>query len=333
MLKLNSQMKILITGVAGFVGSHLAKLLAKRKDELFGICLGCEDLESLSSIRKKITIYKCDITDFPKLLKIVKKIKPDQVYHLAAASSAGRSFREPLVTFDVNIYGTICLLEAIRHAKPDARILIVGSGDVYGMVKKTDIPIKESLSLNPVSPYGASKAACDILGYQYFKAYNMKTIRTRSFNHAGPGQSLGFAIPDFCSQIAKIELGMTAPRMKVGNLGAVRDLTDVRDVVHAYKLLMRYGEIGEAYNVCSGRRYTIKEVLYRLLALSRKKIRILPDKGKRRATDIPILIGDNSKIRKEVKWRPEIPLDKTLRDSLDYWRKKQQIKMRTVHDS
>ena len=315
-------MKILITGIAGFVGSHLAKRLVQKNNEVFGICLGCEDLKVLSPIRKKITIYKCDISDFLKLLKIIKRIKPKQIYHLAGVSSTGRSFAEPLLTFDSNIYGTISLLEAVRQAKTDTKVLIVSSGDIYGIVKKKDIPIKETLPLNPVSPYGASKATCDILAYQYFKSYRLKIIRARAFNHIGPGQALGFAIPDFCSQIAKIEKGLFSPQIKVGDLSVIRDLTDVRDIVSAYQLLMRKGKAGEAYNVCSSKGYKLKQVLNKLLRLSTKKIKIIQDKTKKRKADIPILVGNNSKIKKKMGWKPKINLDKTLEDTLNYWRKR-----------
>jgi GDP-4-dehydro-6-deoxy-D-mannose reductase len=310
-------MKILITGIAGFVGSHLAKLLVQKKNEVFGICLGCEDTSGLALVRKNIAIYKCDLTDFPKLSELIRKIKPDQIYHLAGISSAGKSFFEPLLTFDTNIYGTISLLEAVCQAKLDTKILIVGSGDMYGIVNK-----KESLPLNPISPYGASKAACDILAYQYFKSYSMKIIRVRSFNHTGPGQALGFAIPDFCYQIAKIEKGLIPAYMKVGNLQAIRDLTDVRDVVRGYVLLMKYGKTGEAYNLCLGRGYKLKQVLDKLLKLSSKKIKIVEDKNRKRKADIPILAGNNSKIKKESGWRPSIALDETLKDALEFWRRK-----------
>ena len=315
-------MRIFITGIAGFVGSHLAKLLVGKKNEVFGICLGCEDTSNLALVRRNIAIYKCDITDFPKFSELVKRIKPDQIYHLAGISSAGRSFSEPLATFNTNIFGTISLLEAVSQAKLNTKILIVGSGDMYGMVNKKDLPIKESQPLNPVSPYGASKAACDILAYQYFKSYGLKTIRVRSFSHTGPGQVLGFAIPDFCSQIARIEKGLIPPRMEVGDLSIIRDLTDVRDVVGGYVLLMRYGKAGEVYNVCSGKGYKLKDVLDKLLRFSSKKIKIVQDKNKKRKADISILIGDNSKMKKETGWKPRISLEETLEDTLGYWRRK-----------
>jgi GDP-4-dehydro-6-deoxy-D-mannose reductase len=315
-------MRILVTGIAGFVGSHLAKLLAGKKNEVFGICLGCEDTSELALVRRKIAIYKCDITDFPKLSDLVKKIRPDQIYHLAGISSAGRSFLEPLVTFDANIYGTISLLEAVRQGKLDTKILVVGSGDMYGVVSKKDIPIKENLPLNPISPYGASKAACDVLAYQYFKSYGLKIVRARSFNHTGPGQALGFAIPDFCSQIAKIEKGLVPAYMRVGNLQAIRDLTDVRDIVRGYELLMRHGKAGEAYNLCLGKGYKLKQILDKLSKLACKKIKAMEDKNRKRTADIPILVGDNSKIKKESGWKPKMSLDETLKDSLDYWRKR-----------
>lgn len=316
-------MKILITGIAGFVGSHLVKDLVQKNNEVFGICLGCEDTSGLALVRKNVAIYKCDITDFPKLSELIKKIRPQQIYHLAGASSAGKSFFEPLATFNANIFGTISLLEAVRQTKLDAKILIVGSGDVYGIVSKKDIPIKENSVLAPISPYAVSKATCGLLAYQYYKSYGLKIIRTRSFNHTGPGQGLGFAIPDFCYQIAKIEQGLMPPQMKVGNLKAIRDITDVRDIVRAYQLLMKKGKAGEAYNVCSGKGYKLKQVLNKLLNYSNQEIKIIEDKNRKRTADIQILVGNNSKIKKETGWKPNISLNETLKDALDYWRKKQ----------
>jgi len=315
-------MKILITGIAGFVGSHLAELLVQKNNEVFGICLGCEDMSGLALIRKDVAIYRCDITDFPKLLELIKKIRPQQIYHLAGVSSAGKSFFEPLATFNTNIFGTISLLEAVHRAKLDARLLIIGSGDVYGIVSKKDLPIKENLALNPISPYAVSKATSDLLAYQYSKSYGLRIIRTRSFNHTGPGQGLGFAIPDFSHQIAKIERGLTPAYLKVGNLQVVRDLTDVRDVVKAYRLLMKKGKAGEVYNICLGKGYKLKQVLDKLLGYSSRKIRVVQDKNKKRTADIQIMVGDNSKIKKEIGWKPKIALNETLKDVLDYWRKK-----------
>jgi len=315
-------MRILITGIAGFVGSHLAELLLKKNDELFGICLACESLENIENIKKDLRLFNCDITHFEELSRLVKRIKPDQIYHLAALSSVGDSFSHPLDTIENNIRGTLNLLEVIRNLRKQTKILVVGSSDMYGMVKPKDVPITEESSLLPVSPYGVSKATCDLLAYQYYKSYDVYAIRARAFNHTGPRQRTGFVIPDFASQIAKIEKGGSPPVLKAGNLSTKRDISDVRDVVGAYVSLMEKGKAGEAYNICSQKAYSIRNVLRILLSLSNKKIRVEIDEKRNRPAEIPILMGSNSKIKKATSWKPKIPIEKTLEDTLNYWRRK-----------
>jgi GDP-4-dehydro-6-deoxy-D-mannose reductase len=317
-----SNMKVLVTGIAGFVGSHLAELLLKKGDEIFGICLACESLENIREIKKDLHLTNCDMTDFDHLSKVVKRINPDEIYHLAALSSVGKSFAHPTDTIEVNIRGTLYLLEVLRNARKDVRILIVGSSDMYGIVKPKDIPITEEKPLLPVSPYGSSKAMCDLLAHQYFKSYGVQAIRVRAFNHTGPRQMIGFMVPDFASQIAKIEAGILPPVMKVGDLSSKRDISDVRDIVTGYRLLMKKGKTGEAYNICSGKAYSIKNVLEVLISLSKKKIKVKLDQKRRRPAEIPILVGDNSKIKKTTGWKPKIPIEKTLQDTLNFWREK-----------
>lgn len=312
-------MKALITGIPGFVGSHLAELLVKKNTEVFGTCLACESLENIESFKKMIKLYECDITDFDHLSKLVKKILPDQIYHLAAFSSVGKSFEKPLETIGINVRGTLYLLEILRNIKKKIRILVVSSADIYGKVKRSQLPIKETHSLVPVSPYGASKACGDLLAYQYFQSFGVQVIRARSFNHTGPRQSKGFVIPDFASQIAKIQLGLSKPLIKVGNLDAKRDLSDVRDVVWAYHLLLKKGKPGDAYNVCSGKAFRIKYLLNHLLKLTERKVRIVGGKTQKRPTDIPILLGDNTKIKKGVGWKPKISIEQTLEDTFKFW--------------
>ncbi len=315
-------MKVLITGIAGFVGSHLAELLLKRSDELFGICLPGESLENVYKIRPNLHLSDCDITQFDQLSRLVKRINPDQVYHLAALSSVGDSFLSPLETIGNNIRGTLYLLEVVRKLKRSIKVLVVASSDIYGKVLPKAMPITEATPLLPVSPYGVSKAACDLLAYQYFKSYGVYVIRARAFNHTGPRQRPGFVVPDFASQIARIEAGLLPPILRVGNLSSRRDISDVRDVVRAYASLMRKGKAGEAYNICSQRAYSIKNLLNTLRSLSKRKIKVEVDEEKNRPAEIPILLGDNSKIRKTTGWRPRIPLEKTLKDTLDFWRAK-----------
>ena len=315
-------MKVLITGIAGFVGSHLAELLLKWGEEVFGICLPDESLENIRGIKKELHLTNCDITDFDRLSSVVKRTNPDEIYHLAALSSVGKSFSHPVDVIGVNIRGTLYLLETLRNMRKKVRILIVGSSDMYGVVKPKDIPITEEKPLLPVSPYGSSKAASDLLAYQFFKSYGVQAIRARAFNHAGPRQGIGFVVPDFASQIAKIEAGILPPVMKVGNLSSKRDISDVRDIVRGYRLLMKKGKAGKAYNICSGEAYSIKSVLKILVSLSKKKIKVKTDEKKNRPAEIPILMGDNSRTKRVTGWKPKISIAKTLEDTLNFWRRR-----------
>ncbi len=315
-------MKILITGIAGFAGSHLAELLAGRGNEVFGTCLACESRDNLRDIIRRVHLSNCDITDFSRFARLVKRIGPDQIYHLAALTSVGWSFSHPLETINTNLWGTLNLLEIARSQKKRIKILVVGSSDVYGKVRPRDVPISEERPLRPVSPYGASKAACDLLAYQYFESYGVQVIRARAFNHTGPRQNTGFVVPDFASQIARIEAGRLSPVLKVGDLSARRDISDVRDVVRAYAALMARGKPGEAYNICSGKAYKIDHLLRMLLSLCRERIRVQSDKGKNRPAEIPLLLGNNLRLKRATGWKPKIPLEKTLKDTLNFWRQR-----------
>lgn len=312
-------MKALITGIPGFVGSHLCELLVEKNIEVFGTYLEGESLENLKSVKKNIVLFECDITDFDSLSKLVKKILPDQIYHLAGFSSVGKSFENPLETIGINVRGTLYLLEILRNLKKKIKILNVSSADIYGKVKRNQLPIKETHSLVPVSPYGASKACGDLLAYQYFQSFGVQVIRARSFNHTGPRQAKGFVVPDFASQVAKIELSLSKPKITVGNLDAKRDISDVRDVVLAYYLLLKKGKPGDAYNVCSGKAFRINYLLNYLLKLTKRKVSIVQGKTQKRPTDIPILLGDNTKIKKGVGWKQKITIEKTLEDTLKFW--------------
>jgi GDP-4-dehydro-6-deoxy-D-mannose reductase len=315
-------MRILITGIAGFAGSHLAELLVGRGNEVFGTCLACESRVNLRAIIRRVHLSNCDVTDFSQLARLVKRVGPDQIYHLAALTSVGWSFSHPLETINTNLWGTLNLLEIARNQKKRIKILVVGSSDVYGRVRPRDVPIPEDKSLRPVSPYGASKAACDLLAHQYFESYGVHVIRARAFNHTGPRQNTGFVVPDFASQIARIESERLPPVLKVGDLSARRDISDVRDVVRAYAALMARGKPGEAYNICSGKAYKIDHLLRILLSLSRERIKVQSDKGKNRPAEIPLLLGNNLRLKKATGWKPKIPLEKTLKDTLNFWRQR-----------
>ncbi len=308
-----------MTGMAGFVGSHLAELLLEKKEKIVGLYWNT-NLDNLKQIENKLELLECNVAEFKHVHQIIKKIKPKEIYHLAAISSVGKSFAEPVFTFKINFGGTQNILEAVRRENLKSRILIPNSADMYGKVSVKDLPIKETQTLHPLSPYAISKTCADILAEQYFKVYQIPVIRTRSFNHTGPRQALGFVIPDFASQVARIDLNLQEPVLKVGDLKARRDISDVRDIVRGYYLLMKKGKLGEAYNLGSGKIYNLKNVLRYLVSLSSQKIRIEIDKTRLRKIDITALQADIAKIKKETGWKPIIPLQKTLQDTYDFWR-------------
>jgi len=314
-------MKALITGISGFAGSHLAEFLLNKGYKVYGTFYDKSTFSNLNGYIDKIEIFECDIRNYNNLKKIIEKVRPDELYHLAAISFVPTSLKDPKLTFDTNLYGTLNLYQAIIELKIGPKILFVGSADEYGLIKNSDLPIKENCPLRPMNPYSISKASVDFLSYAYFKNYNLNIIRVRPFNHIGPRQSPEFVCSSFAKQIAKIEKGLKEPMIKVGNLEAKRDFTDVRDIVRAYWLALDKGEPGEVYNICSGRAIQIREFLNNLLELSSKVIKIMADPKRMRPSDNPILQGDSSRFRGKTSWEPEIPLDETLRDTLEYWRK------------
>jgi GDP-4-dehydro-6-deoxy-D-mannose reductase len=314
--------KTLITGASGFVGSHLIDYLAQDEDQqLYGTYLLDKSLKSLEEYKDKIQFVKVDLRNESEIFDLIKKIQPDNIYHLAAFPSAADSFTSPNETVINNISCQINLFEAIRkNDLKNARILIVSSAEVYGNISKDDLPIDEKVSFNPANPYAVSKLTQDFLGKQYFLSYGLKTIIARPFNHIGPRQSPNFVVASFAQKITEMEKGKREPILPVGNLDVKRDFTDVRDVVRAYSLLMEKGISGEAYNVGSGVSYKISDILEKLLSLTKTKITIKVDQSLIRPIDVPDLICNSTKLNKLTGWTPEIPLDKTLEDTLDYWR-------------
>ena len=314
--------KILITGASGFAGSHLIDYLVKNPDnDLFGTYYSDKSLENLHSGRDKVELVKVDLRNEKETLGLIQKIMPDVIYHLAAFTSPADSFISPNETVINNISSQINLFEAIKKNKLiNARILITSSAEVYGKVKKNDLPMDENTPFNPTNPYAVSKLTQDFLGRQYFLSYNLKIIRARPFNHIGPRQSPNFVVPSFAKKIAEIEKGKREPVLPVGNLESKRDFTDVRDMVRAYALLIERGAPGDVYNIGSGISYKISDILDRLLSFSNAKSTIEIDKTLFRPNDDLDLACDATKIRKLTGWKPEIPIEKTLKDTLDYWR-------------
>ena len=313
--------KILITGASGFVGGWLAEHLASLGNaEIYGTYLTEESRES-SPVRDKIHFLQADLSQKEAIEKIVTDVRPDEVYHLAALASVASSFKDPIGTFHNNIDVEIFLLESLRSAGlTNTRVLIVGSAEVYGYVRPEDLPIDESTPLRPANPYAVTKIAQDFLGLQYNISYKMPLIRVRPFNHIGPRQGLGFVVSDFAKQIADIEKKKQEPVIKVGNLDAKRDFTDVRDMVKAYSLILEKGIPGDVYNIGSGNSMQISEILDKLIGMSTVQIERQVDETRLRPSDVPEIVCNNTKIKNLTSWEPKISLDTTLKDTLDYWR-------------
>jgi len=316
-------MKVLITGMTGFTGSHLADfLLEKGGIEVHGIERWRSKTENIEHIRDKVVIHACDIRDTSNVSKVIKEVKPDKIFHLAAQSFVPTSWGAPAETISTNIIGQLNIFEACLQIGINPKIQLACSSEEYGLVHRNEVPIKEENPLRPLSPYGVSKVGQDLLGYQYFMSYKLNVVRTRAFNHSGPRRGDVFVCSNFAKQIAEIEKGHKKPVINVGNLEAERDFTDVRDIVKAYWLSLEKAEVGEVYNICSQKAYSIKETLNMLLSQTKSKIEIKKDPARMRPSDVPILLGDSSKFRKKTGWEPAIPFEKTLEDLLNYWRER-----------
>jgi len=315
--------RALVTGITGFAGSHLAEYLLSRNDvEVFGTVRWRSRTENIDAFRDRVRLVECDLSDATSVDSVIRDVRPDLIFHLAAQSFVPTSWLAPAETLMNNILGELNLFEAVRRAGIDPLIQIACSSEEYGLVYEDEVPINEQNPLRPQSPYAVSKIAQDFLGYQYFRSYGLRIVRTRTFNHTGPRRGEVFATSNFAKQIAEIEHGLAEPVLKVGNLEARRDFTDVRDVVRAYWLALERGEPGEVYVIASGRAYRISEVANMLLSMSNTEIRIEQDPSRMRPSDVPILLGDATKFRRRTGWEPVIPFEKTLADLLDYWRGK-----------
>ncbi len=314
--------KVFITGISGFAGSYLASHLFDNHYVVSGTYLTSKSLETLSDMQNNLELYQVDLTKKDDIRDVLKKAKPDYVFHLAALTSPKDSFDDPAQTITNNVFAQVYLLEAIRDAHITPRILIVSSADVYGLVAKENLPIGEKTPFMPTNPYAVSKITQDFLGLQYFISYDLDIVRVRPFNHIGPKQSSHFVVSAFAKRIAEIEKnqGGSSNVMHVGDLKPKRDFTDVRDIVVAYRLLLEKGEKGDVYNLGSGVSHQIEEILRTLLSFSSVTIKVEEDEKLIRPGDKPDLVCDIAKIKNEIGWEPHIPLEQTLRDTLDYWR-------------
>lgn len=313
-------MNVLVTGVNGFVGPYLVseikKYFGNENIRIYGTYYEDKHLDGLSDI----ALYNLNILDKRNVYEVIKNIKPDYVFHLAAQSSVAMSWREPQLTFDINVNGTINLLSAVKAINERCKILIVGSSDEYGNIQY--LPIDEEHSLNPQSPYAVSKVSQEMIARIYTKAYDMNIIMTRSFNHIGPSQEPTFVISDWAKQVADIERGLKEPVINVGNIQVRRDFTDVRDIVNAYVKLIDKGEIGEVYNVGSGNMYKLEDILKSILTYTSKDIEIRVNNDKIRPIENEEIQCDNSKIREHIDWNISYKIEDILLDVIRYWRDK-----------
>ena len=306
---------VFITGANGFVGAHLTSALIASGARVHGCGLG--DTRPPAGLE---TWQGCDILDPAATEAAIAASKPDAVVHLAGQASAARSFEQPLETFRVNVTGTWHVLEAVRAVAPRARVLVVGSGEIYGPQPEGS-HVAEGAAIRPINPYALSKAAAEALALALAEEHGLDVIATRSFGHTGPGQDARFVVPAFAQQIAEIESGRAEPVLRVGNLNVTRDLTDVRDIARAYVALLERGTPGAVYNVGRGEGALLQSVAERLLAMARVPIRIEPDPARMRPADLPWLVCDPSRIARDIGWKAEIPLDQTLAEVVEGFRR------------
>lgn len=320
--------KNLITGVGGFVASHLCDYLVDKKEEVYGTYRWTEDMSRVKHLQDKVNMIPMDLNDSWSCLKTIKETMPDYIFHLAAQSYVSDSFLYPAETIRTNTLGTLNLLESIRLVREDNKgydpvVHVCSTSEVYGAIDKKDLPIKETQAFNPSNPYAVGKVGEDMLALLYFTNYGLKTIRTRMFTHTGPGRTMMSAECNFAKQIALIEKGKQEPVLKHGNLDSIRTWADVRDAVDAYHCLVRKCQPGEVYNIGGDTTKTIGETLEYLLSLSpmKDKIKKVQDPKLMRPYDVTLQIPDCSKFKNETGWEPKISFEKTMQDLLNWWRK------------
>jgi GDP-4-dehydro-6-deoxy-D-mannose reductase len=314
-------LRALITGINGFAGSHLADVLLARRDvQVFGGVYG--DCDNIVHLAGRVTFVEGDLRDVHFAEELLKETQPDRIYHLAGQAFPPASWQDPWTTLEINLRSEVNLLHSVARLKLDTRFLVIGSLEEYGRADPEAMPVTEETPFRPDSPYGVSKVAQDLLGLQYFQSHHLHVVRVRPCNHIGPRQGDQFVTSDFAKQVAQIERGLSEPVLRVGNLTAKRDFTDVRDMMHAYDLALELGAPGEVYNIGTGRAVSIQHVLDLLLSHSRVAIRVEQDPDRLRPSDTPILYCSAEKFRAQTGWQPTIPLETSLHDILEYWRAK-----------
>ena len=312
-------LRALITGISGFVGSHLAEFLLSHTDwQVAGTVYG--RLDNIEHLRDRLLLFPAELSRLEVTRFIVEETQPDAIFHLAAQPIPQLSRTDPWFTLENNIRAQLNILEAVTQLGLRSRVLVVGSSEEYGYIRPEDLPIDEETPLRPASAYGVSKIGQDYLGMQYHLSHGVETVRVRPFNHIGPRQRQGFVAPDFARQIAEIELGRRAPEVMVGALDAIRDFSDVRDIVRAYYLALMQGEPGEVYNLGSGEGHSVRELLEILIDYCGHPVKLVQDPQRMRPVEVPRVISDCTKIRACTGWQAEIPFAQSLHDVLDYWR-------------
>lgn len=314
-------MRILVTGASGFVGGHLLGLLRREQPQAKLHAL-VKSQASGAALASSTRVAVADLDAPDAVADALAEVRPDRIVHLAGQSSVHQSWLDPEGTLRTNVLGLLHLLEGVRKLELQPRVLVVGSADEYGPAAADELPLREDAPLRPNSPYAVSKVAQGYLALQYALAHGMAIVRTRTFPHTGPGRGELFAESSFARQLVEIEAGRREPVLEVGNLEAVRDFSDVRDVVRAYWALLEQGRPGEVYNVCSGRGVRMRDLLQRLIELAGVGVDVRLDPERLRPSDNPALVGDPTRLRQATGWEPRYDLDRTLRDLLAHWREK-----------
>ncbi|MGA2612713.1 MAG: GDP-mannose 4,6-dehydratase [Spirochaetia bacterium] len=310
-------MRALVIGGDGFVGRHLIGELASTGCDVYATSI---EIDAFGIELPRDHVFLLHLENVGQIRSVFKNCEPQWIINLAGQSSVGLSWSDPAKTVELNVIGSINLIESMRTLGLDARMLLIGSSEEYGAVLPSEVPIAESHPLKPANPYAISKVIQEEFGRLYFQAYRLKILMARSFNHIGAGQNLGFVVPDFCKQIVRIERESSETAIRVGNIDAMRDFTDVRDVVRAYEMILRLGQTGHVYNVGSGKATRVGSLLEALISFSSKKIEIRIDEEKYRPLDVPIISANIERIRSDTGWSPMIPLEQSLKDALQYWR-------------
>ena len=317
-------MKVLITGISGMVGSHLAEyILADHPDvDLHGLIRWRTPLDHLVAIKDRINLHYADLRDLNSLIVLIKKVQPDWIFHLAAQSFVTTSFDAPVDTLSTNVIGTTNLLDALRITGVDAKVHVCSSSEVYGQVLAHEVPITEANPFRPASPYAVSKVGEDMIAFQYFLSYGIRTVRTRMFTHTGPRRGDVFAESAYAKQIVEVEYGLRKNPIRVGNLDSIRTFADVRDAVRAYWVLMEKCPAGEVYNIGGNRTMTLRDMLEILKGMATCHIDHVVDPALLRPSDVTLQIPDTSKFKAATGWEPRIPFEETLKNILDFYRRR-----------